>query len=48
MKALSFITQHCLSFAAIRLQDASAIWSGFMAKYGPHTGLEVRMQEVRG
>jgi len=48
MNAISLTTEHCLSFAAIRLQGTSAIWSGSMVKYGPNTGLEDRTQEVRG
>ena len=48
MKTLSLATQHCFSTAAIRLQGTSAIWSGFMVKYGPNTGTEDRTQEVRG
>ncbi len=48
MKTLSHNTKHCSRFAAIRLQDMSTNWSGFTVKYGPNTGLEGRMQEVRG
>jgi len=48
MNALSLTTKHCLSFAAIRLQGTSAIWSGFMVKYGPNTVNEDRTKEVRG
>src|SRR5271170_868975 len=48
MRTISLTTKHCLSFAAIRLQGTSAIWSGFMVKYGPNTGLEDRTKEVRG
>jgi len=48
MKTQSIITKHCLSFATMRLQGASALWSGFAVKYGPNTGIEDRTQEVRG
>jgi hypothetical protein len=48
MKTISLTTKHCLSFAAIWLQGASAIMSGFMVKYGPKTELNDRTKEVRG
>ena len=48
MRTISLTIKHCLSFAAIRLQGASAISSGFMVKYGPNIRLEDRTLEVRG
>jgi hypothetical protein len=48
MRTLLITTRHCPSFAAIWLQAASALSSGFMVKYGPNTGTEDRTQEVRG
>ncbi len=48
MKTISLTTKHCLSLAAIRLQGASVVLSGWMPKYGPNTGLEDRTLEVRG
>jgi len=32
----------------MRLQSARVLWSGFLVKYGPNTGIEDRTQEVRG
>jgi len=48
MNTIALISKHCVSSAALRLQGTSAIWSGFMVKYGPNTGTEDRTQEVRG
>jgi len=48
MNTIPLTTQHCPSLAAIWLQGVSAIVSGSMVKYGPNTGSEDRILEVRG
>lgn len=48
MNTVLSTTKHCPAIAAIWLQGASLLTSRFMAKYGPNTGSEDRMQEVRG
>ncbi len=48
MKTITLTAQHCLSLSAIVRQGTSVVWSGFMAKYGPETALDIRKQEVRG
>ncbi len=48
MKPFTTTSQHCLSFALLRLQGASVVWTGFMVKYGLEIGMDNRSQEVRG
>jgi hypothetical protein len=47
MNATFLINQHCPDIAALWRHDSGAISFGFMVKYDPNTGLEVRLQEVR-